>query len=402
MKSKLSGYGLDVTVAVNGLDGVTKLRQIIPDLLILDSHLTRTSAVELLGKKREASDTAAIPVVMVTSHLDKRTAAEIAKLGVHRVLAKPVQMDELLAAITEELRISVNVDETPCIIDAHVNNDMIFVEVARGLNTEKIDLLKYKLSELCALYRIRVPKILVLMSSVEITPEDSLKLSVLFTTILEETGARRRDVKVLTRSDVITEFVSGRPEFAGIEALEDIADAIDGLLGSKASGYVDHRSHSVTDELLQAPSADLQTAETINIRFRDDNEPFDLSMLGDSVTIAIVDDDFVIREMVKTILSDTSFRILEYDNGKQFIEDPESTGADLVFLDLVMPEMDGFEVLAEQRRRGRSNPVIVMSALGERDTVVKVMEFGVRSYLIKPLKPEAILNKAREVLQSSF
>ena len=402
MRSKLAAYGLEVTVAVNGLDGVTKIRQTIPDLVLMDCHLTRTSAVDLLAKKSETSDTAGIPVVVVTSHIAKKTIAEMAKFGVKKILTKPVQMDELLAAMSEELKITFKVDETPCIIDAHVNDEIVFVEVARGLNTEKIDLLKYKLSELLSLYHVRIPKVLLLMSSVEITAEDSLKLSVLLTTILEQTKARRRHVKILTRSGVIAEFVSGRPEFEGIEVLDDIGTAVDGLLGSKGAGYVDRKSHAATDQFLQAPSPDLQTSESFRIRFHDDAEPFDLSILGDSITIAIVDDDFVIRELVKTILGDTDFRIREYENGREFVDDPEATGADLVFLDLVMPEMDGFEVLAEQRRLGRSNPIIVMSALGERETVVKAMEYGVKSYLIKPLKPDAIISKTREVLQSNF
>jgi DNA-binding response OmpR family regulator len=68
----------------------------------------------------------------------------------------------------------------------------------------------------------------------------------------------------------------------------------------------------------------------------------------------------------------------------------------------MMPEMDGFQVLSWLQENGATAPVIVLSALSQRETVVKALQFGVTSYLTKPLQPEAILNKAREVLKTSF
>jgi DNA-binding response OmpR family regulator len=64
--------------------------------------------------------------------------------------------------------------------------------------------------------------------------------------------------------------------------------------------------------------------------------------------------------------------------------------------------MNGFQVLEAVRQRGIEIPIIVLSALSQRDSVVKAVQYGVKSYLIKPLEPEAIRKKAAEVLRVNF
>lgn len=67
----------------------------------------------------------------------------------------------------------------------------------------------------------------------------------------------------------------------------------------------------------------------------------------------------------------------------------------------MMPGMNGFEVLKNLRSRGITTPIIVLSAISQREAVLKVLSAGVKSYMIKPLKPDAILKKAIEILQTS-
>ncbi len=68
----------------------------------------------------------------------------------------------------------------------------------------------------------------------------------------------------------------------------------------------------------------------------------------------------------------------------------------------MMPEMNGFEVLKVMKERQVKVPIIVLSALSKRESVVEALKFGVKSYVIKPLKPEWIRKKATEVLALSF
>jgi DNA-binding response OmpR family regulator len=75
---------------------------------------------------------------------------------------------------------------------------------------------------------------------------------------------------------------------------------------------------------------------------------------------------------------------------------------DLVFLDLMMPEVNGFQVLQHMSKEEIEAPVIVFSALSKKETVIKAVGYGIKSYMIKPLKPEQLLKKAEEILNTSF
>lgn len=403
LNQKLREFGFETVTAINGLDGSTKLRREMPDLLIMDYYLSRMSATELLQKKAEDPNTGRIPVIMASSKIDRDQLVQVTKLGVRKIFTKPIRIDSLVEAISELLGVSLNIDDTPCMIEAHFNDDILFVEVAQGLNREKIELLKYKVVELMELYEAKSPKVLIIMSSIDIGAEDSIKLGSLLSSVLENTDARPQQVKILTNSDYVSEFVADRSDYAGIEVTSSLDQAMDGLLGAKADEFMDKDTNTVGQGFLQATAPRKDGEETIDIQFRgDQSSGFDLETMGKAVTIAIVDDDFVIRELVKAVLADTNFTILEYENGKEFVNDPEAESADLVFLDLMMPEMDGFQVMAEMKRQERSVPIIVLSALSQRETVVKALKSGVTSYIIKPLDPASVLNKAKEILKANF
>lgn len=402
LSQKLEEFGFEVDVAVNGLDGHSKMRRESPDLIIMDYYLSRLSSVELLQKKKEDPNAVNIPVIMASGKIDREKLLQVAKFSVKKFFTKPVRMDGLVKTISELLDVSLDIDDTPSIIEAHFNDQILFIEIAQGLNSEKIELLRYKITELMELYEVRSPRVLIIMSSIEIDSEDSIKLGALLSTVLESTGAKPVQIKVLTNSDFVERFVGNRDEYDGIDVTDSLEAAMDGLLGKKAGSYIDRESKVVSEDFLQASSPKEGREESIDIKFEGERASFDLAQVGAAVSVAIVDDDFVIREMVKAVLADTGAKLLEFENGRVFVDDPGRSEFDLVFLDLMMPEMDGFQVMEQLQKEGDTTPVIILSALSQRETVVKAMKFGVTSYLIKPLAPEAVLNKAKEVLRANF
>ena len=148
LTDKLSSYGLEVVQGTNGLDGLVKLRNEMPDLIIMDYYLSRKSSVELLEEKRNNRNVANIPLVMVSSKIDKRKVVELAGYKVNKIISKPLKMEQLLSTISEILDMELSTDDTPCIIEAHFNEDILFIEIAQGLNNEKIEQLQYKVNEL--------------------------------------------------------------------------------------------------------------------------------------------------------------------------------------------------------------------------------------------------------------
>ena len=73
---------------------------------------------------------------------------------------------------------------------------------------------------------------------------------------------------------------------------------------------------------------------------------------------------------------------------------------DLIMLDIFMDEMDGFTVLELLKKSKIDTPVIIYSQAFKREMIVKALSLGARSYLLKPQKAEAIIQKAMEVLNA--
>ena len=183
LKDRLAAAGLGVEAAINGLDGVVKLRNGLPDLVIMDYNLTRRSCKEVLEEKNRNPNTAGIPVVLTAQKIDKNRLLELVPYNIKRVIMKPIKIDGLFATLSETLGLRLEIDSTPCVIEAHVNDSIVFVEIAKGLNREKIDLLRFKIAELLELYSIRNPRILVMLADMELSFVDGTNMELLLKTL---------------------------------------------------------------------------------------------------------------------------------------------------------------------------------------------------------------------------
>jgi len=117
-------------------------------------------------------------------------------------------------------------------------------------------------------------------------------------------------------------------------------------------------------------------------------------------TVLVVDDDPTQRRLVQAVLDREGYEVVHAQSGGEGIDRlTKGGGADVVLLDLVMPGMSGMEALAEIRTAGVTTPVIVLTANGGIETVVKAMQAGAQDFFIKPASPERILVGIRNALQ---
>ncbi len=117
-------------------------------------------------------------------------------------------------------------------------------------------------------------------------------------------------------------------------------------------------------------------------------------------TILICDDDPTQRRLIQAVLEREGFSVLHAENGAQAYERlSQNSGIDAVILDLVMPGQSGIDTLKEIRAAGIRTPVVVLTASGGIDTVVKAMQAGAQDFFIKPASPERILVSVRNALQ---
>lgn len=112
-------------------------------------------------------------------------------------------------------------------------------------------------------------------------------------------------------------------------------------------------------------------------------------------SLLVVDDDETNRKILFGRLESEGHKVSVAENGRRALEMIQAEPFDLVLLDILMPEMDGYQVLKylKSHQTARDIPVIVLSALDEIESAVKCIEMGAEDYLTKPFNP--VLLRAR-------
>jgi len=119
-------------------------------------------------------------------------------------------------------------------------------------------------------------------------------------------------------------------------------------------------------------------------------------------TILIIEDDKFLRELIAKKLIKEGYEISEAVDGEEGMKKVKEEKPDLVLLDLILPGIDGFEVLSRMREESAlaSIPVIILSNLGQREDVEKGLRMGAVDYLIKAhFTPGEIIEKIKNTLK---
>ena len=114
--------------------------------------------------------------------------------------------------------------------------------------------------------------------------------------------------------------------------------------------------------------------------------------------VLVVDDEAQIRRALRTALSGHGYRVDVAEDGEAALAELASHVPDVLLLDLVMPGVDGFEVL-RQTRAWSKLPIIVLSARGGERDKVRALDLGADDYLTKPFGMQELLARVRAVLR---
>ena len=115
--------------------------------------------------------------------------------------------------------------------------------------------------------------------------------------------------------------------------------------------------------------------------------------------VLVVDDDPHIRELCQLYLTHAGFQVEEAPDGRRAIERVDVNPFDLVVLDLMLPEVDGFDVLEHIRTRDTWLPVIMLTAMGDEEDRILGLDMGADDYMIKPFSPKELVARAKAVLR---
>ncbi len=114
--------------------------------------------------------------------------------------------------------------------------------------------------------------------------------------------------------------------------------------------------------------------------------------------ILVVDDEERMSRFIRLNLEHDGFKVIEANRGMKAIQQIRDQMPDLVLLDVMMPDLDGFEVL-QMVRESSQVPVIMLTAKGEEDDRVRGLELGADDYVTKPFSPRELVSRVRAVLR---
>ena len=401
LKQKLSVDQIEVTLTQENRDSYPKMLTLLPNLVILDMGDDRVEEMAFLEKKLGDPNTASIPTIITGPSAEKSSIASLAKYGVIKYFAKPIQFDVFFEAIGKVLHIPLSMDTTPSVLDLHRNNSIIFIELAVGLNREKIALLQYKLTEMIETEELESPKILIMLTNLELTFVDGYNLEFLLDNVLACPKVHTKHVKILSLSPFLKDFLDGHAAYNGIEMSNNLPKVLNSLIDTTITSSV---SDLITDRILTSSYLD-EDSSSVETRFFSDtnSDPEALKEAdGTVLNIAIIDADLKSLAMSKTAFEGYGANVSAYNSSQSFLADYKAEKFNLVVMDVVLPDNSGLNVLNQLRREYNSPPVIVYSPPLQREWVVKILQSGAKTYIVKPQKPNVLVQKSLSLLKGEF
>ncbi len=397
LTTKLEEDQIEVILTQENRDTYTKMITVLPNLIILDMEDDSQEEMEFLERKIENFNTINIPVVVTGPSQDKSNLAALAKYGVVKYFAKPIQFDIFFDSIGKILHTPLSIDTTPCVLDLHRNGNLIFIELAHGLNREKMVLLQYKLSEMIEREEIDNPKIVIMLTNLELSFIDGYNIEFLIDNVLACPKVHNKNVKILSLSPFVKELLSGHPQYADIEMANQLPRLLTSLVDTTITSSV---SDLITDKILTQSNEFGDDSGTVDTRFS--YEAGGSLDDGTVLNVAIIDADAKSAEQTKQIYESISANVTVYNSGKVFCDSYIQDKFNLVILDVLMPDNSGIQVLQFLHQRSNTPDVIVYSANIQRDSIVKVLSLGAKHYLVKPQKPNVLIQKSLATIKGNM
>jgi len=402
LRVELDEPGREVEVAPTRAAGERAIRENPPDLVILDLMLPDGDGRDILVELRSQPATAATPVIVLTARDEPAVRSECFALGADEVLVKPADAEIVRAAVSSLVRRTA---------------------ALRRLAQE---------DHLTGLpNRAAFSRIFLRLQALAERNEEPLALALLDVDYLKEVNDRHghavgdRLLRQLSRvvqgalreSDVLARW--GGDEFVTLLPNTDVSGAREAI--EKARRRFRKRARETTEvELPESLSfsagitgvgagegVEEAVARADHVLYRAKSSGRDSVLAGEEEesdpggdVLVVEDEDPVARIFVRFLQRD-GFRPRRVATGEAALEAVSEKIPDLVVLDIMLPGKDGFEVLRTMRKNPalQDIPVLIISALGQEEAVVRGFELGVDEYIVKPVSREKFLSRVRRLLR---
>lgn len=376
-------------------EAYTKIITLLPDLIIIElKDGLDDDLYNLLEKKRTDPNAKKIPVILTGRTEPREKIAALVEYNVVKYFNKPIKFEVFFESVGKILHAVFSMDTTPCILDMHLNANVIFVEIAMGLNREKLSLLKYKLAAIIEKHELTNPKIILMLTNLQLSFIDGANLELLLDNVSVNKTVPNRNIKILSFDKFVRELIKGHPEYTGIQVSDNLTSIIGSVL-NQDSNY--GTNDFIYDKVLSSDDSKNDSMDFVESR---DNSRKDGG--GSILSAAIVDDDIVIRKLLQNSFSSISSETSLFATGTEFMKAiSQGNEYSVIVLDIFLPDMNGFDILASLQRQNCQTPIIVYSRTADREYVIKSLSLGAKSYIVKPQKPNVIIEKVIQLLHSN-
>ena len=382
----LSTAGYAVQVAEDAVEGGKLLFRSECDLVICDINMPSMSGLELRSLLGGSAKTASIPMIFITSHMDRETIHEAEKLGAAAYLTKPVQTEYVLETVERCLRQSRELRD--CLKQRDGKASLGDVRGPVLLEDDVFELTPKGRNELDA-------------AGTALSPS-ALKLLVLIDgkSTVGETAVRATAVAL--GNEAVLDILRRLAEGGFIELVMDAGGSLN---------FVDFFSGEKPRAPSPAAIAEAEIASTATTLLlqqrgyfvRIARRPTTQREPGNTRTLSIltVEDEPVLAGMLKRVLEAEGFSVRNATNRAQIAAEFRRPALpDLVLLDVMLPDIDGFEVLLKIRQHPALTtlPVVMLTSQATREAVLRGLVGGADGYVTKPFEIPALVKAVNAVL----
>ena len=396
LKEKLSAEKVTVEVADGQRDALPKFLSLLPDLVIINIEHSVPDIIDFLEKKQADPNGKKIPVIMSGPLIEKDEVSDLVQYGVIKYFTRPIKFDLFFESIGRVLHSAFSIDQTSCVLDIHLNHEIIFIEIARGLNREKITLLKYKLSELIENNKLLLPKVVLMMSDLSLSYVDGLNLELLLNNITEDKRILRRNIKILSFDKFVSDFIEGHHKYEGIQVVQSLSDVLNSLVEGDATANV---QDVISDKILSLSAGSDQGSMAIRFFADTGKVSANEELTTGQLRIAIIETDITVIKYLQQV-AETIGEVAVFAGGKDFISQVKNNQFDVAITGMYMPEVTGLDVLKFLIEKHIDLPVIVYSNIIQKELIMQTLKLGASSYLINPQPAEVITQKLLEIVNA--
>ncbi|CAH1388179.1 EAL domain-containing protein [Candidatus Nitrotoga sp. M5] len=383
----LGAIGYQVEMVNNGLEAVNAAAGNLYDLILIDCHMPEMDGFQATSKIRERestqNDQSRVPIIALTADVQKGIVEQCLDAGMDDYLSKPFNKKQLQDLLEKWLHfkhleptshLKSAIKQTPSNTEFDVNN----------LNSTALNNLREITTETGENLLIKAVKLFVATAPKEI---DAL-----------QHAADIEDSAALTR--IAHSFKSACANL-GAQSLADSAASIGAIAKQGQISGVDVLLKTIKSELPDVLLALHQEADKTAMEVT--TQPITTPQFAKlSKRILLVDDDSSFRIITGSVLTASAFIVNEAESGLQAIENAKQQKPDLVLLDAVMDELDGFETckLLRENPEMVDVPIIMVTGLGDIDSINRAFECGATDFMVKPLNYPILIHRLWFILRA--